>query len=173
MANNYQEFSTALDCGTLETREALYELCEELDAADSMPCEYERRGDTEIWLYAQDYVDTDGLVAFLRDCFTRFPQLPPVAVTWSNTCSKPRIDQFGGGGVVVTRDGAYYADAFDRVSVLQQAATRGQPIGFAAIEEVVRVILNNAETIETDHGRKTAAGLADMIRDAAERYAGS
>ena len=68
------------------------------------------------------YYDGDT-VAFYADCgqcnveymaevlhrfLNMFPNRPPIGFMWADACSKPRIGSFGGGAVLVTRDGSEF-----------------------------------------------------------------
>jgi len=53
--------------------------------------------------------DIDTVAEFLKLLITEF-NLPPTGFAWSNTCSKPRVDGFGGGALWVTKDGIEHTD---------------------------------------------------------------
>ena len=55
-----------------------------------------------IWLYDDECLDIDTLTSFIFHLVNKF-QLGPVGFTWAETCSKPRLDEFSGGAVVVSQ----------------------------------------------------------------------
>ena len=64
------------------------------DANDSSDC----RG---LWLHSSDG-GIDAVCAFIRYLLNRFAPEGHVTLEWSNDCSKPRVDAFGGGAALIT-----------------------------------------------------------------------
>jgi len=66
----------------------------------------------ELWACAEESGNLDGLVDVLQvllqhDAITNnHPK--GVLVTWANTCSKMRPDEFSGGGMLVTKNAVYW-----------------------------------------------------------------
>lgn len=58
----------------------------------------------EVWFAAEECGDVEITAAFVQRILKEFPELAPVGFTYAYTCSKMRADEFGGGGVVVTKD---------------------------------------------------------------------
>jgi len=58
-----------------------------------------------LWIYSEES-GTPGLAAeLLADFLTRFRPDQSLGFTWAETCSKPRLDAYGGGAVAVHGDG--------------------------------------------------------------------
>jgi hypothetical protein len=54
-----------------------------------------------LWLHSQ-YGGVDAACAFIQHLLQRFDPTGRVAFEWSNDCSKPRVDAYGGGAVIVS-----------------------------------------------------------------------
>lgn len=54
-----------------------------------------------LWLHSSSG-GIDAVCAFLQHLLQRFDPTGHVALEWSNDCSKPRIDAFGGGAALIT-----------------------------------------------------------------------
>ncbi len=100
MANIYTQFSVMV----LWQGPARPALLAKLRAPDdpeclSPPCEFEDQPEG-IWLYSEDNCDLNGVVAILAEVQSAF-RLPPFGFEFSVSCSKPALDEFGGGAVVL------------------------------------------------------------------------
>jgi hypothetical protein len=54
-----------------------------------------------LWLHS-DYGGIDAVCAFIQHLLQKFDPKGRVALEWSNDCSKPRVDAFGGGAALIT-----------------------------------------------------------------------
>ena len=54
-----------------------------------------------LWLHS-DSGGIDAVCAFIQHLLERFDPAGHVALEWSNDCSKPRVDAFGGGAAIIT-----------------------------------------------------------------------
>ncbi len=54
-----------------------------------------------LWLHSSNG-GIDAVCAFLQHLLQRFDPTGHVGLEWSNDCSKPRIDAFGGGAALIT-----------------------------------------------------------------------
>lgn len=106
MANNYLESSSMIEIPE-EQREAAGKILEEVEREleeseeghAGFTAELEPGG---MWIYGDESINiehTEILVCRLVDEL----DLKPVTVSWAYTCSKPRIDEFGGGAFVVRK----------------------------------------------------------------------
>lgn len=107
MANNYLESSSMIEIPE-EKREAACKILEqvehELEQSEEghagFTAELEPKG---MWIYGEESINiehTELLVSRLVDEL----DLKPVTISWAYTCSKPRIDEFGGGACVIRKD---------------------------------------------------------------------
>lgn len=112
MANNYVQLSTQVEC---ETEEQATWLAEELskDSEDFGPsCGAEIQEDNKtVWLYSEECADLERMIETLCEFQTRFKLKTPITFSWALTCDKPRLDEFGGGAVVVKDGKDYWVDA--------------------------------------------------------------
>ena len=58
-------------------------------------------GGLGLWLHSQ-YGGIDAACAFIQHLLQKFNPQGCVTFEWSNDCSKPRVDAFGGGAAIVT-----------------------------------------------------------------------
>ena len=54
-----------------------------------------------LWLHS-DYGGIDAVCAFVQHLLQKFDPKGRVGLEWSNDCSKPRLDAFGGGAAFIT-----------------------------------------------------------------------
>ena len=67
----------------------------------------------ELWLYSEEYVIVDHLEVFLRAFITKFRPESIFSITGADTCSKPRVGEFGGWWMVVSKDKTEYGNTYD------------------------------------------------------------
>lgn len=131
MANNYTQFSVLLpkvDSAKLAefmaAVEARHEAADEEGNWDYLPLEgleYELR-DGELWLYAEEDGHVTAASELIQEFLEHFAIDEGVYMSWACTCSKPRINEFDGGAVVVTRKEMLWVGSYD---VLKMAAESG------------------------------------------------
>jgi hypothetical protein len=56
-----------------------------------------------VWVRSEDSGDVEYTADLAQAFLKRFDLDRVVSFQWANTCSKPRLDAFGGGGVVISR----------------------------------------------------------------------
>lgn len=105
MANNYTQFSTMLTgLSPDETAWLLERLkrqeTDEDDEDTDPPC-LARVEPEGLWLYAEEFVELEQLSGILSEFQTRFNRLDAIIVEWADTCSKMRVNEFGGGAFAV------------------------------------------------------------------------
>lgn len=105
MANYYTAFSTQIP---YRTRPEQLWLLAQLDAQDTSAedggpyCQYEHMPkDQAVWVYSEESGNIDGLADLVARFQTRFTSDTPWILEWANTCSRPILDSFSGGAVVV------------------------------------------------------------------------
>ena len=100
MSNCYTQFSTRIPWQGAARAALLEKLrCSEGDDDASVPCDFAEQPEG-IWLSSEASADLDALVALLVDVQSAF-HLPPIGFEFSVSCSKPALDEFGGGAVVL------------------------------------------------------------------------
>ncbi len=141
MANNYLQFSFTVDLPTTEAGYRAEELASQLEdchnernfpgtdepATPYDPwviefCErheyveldatvtYNDDGTACVWLKSEECHSAEQAAEYVQKLLIEFDLLP-VGFTYAVTCSKMRVDEFGGGGVVVTQLNIYFKDA--------------------------------------------------------------
>jgi hypothetical protein len=85
--------------------------------------------DSELWLYGEEFGNVSHVAEFVRAFLARFRPADCWQLTWAETCSKPRIGEFGGGGLFVTASRVSYCVPHDwlrrRKKKFERAAQSG------------------------------------------------
>lgn len=77
----------------------------ELEADEWPAFEWEIDSATgDLWLYSAGEGDVGHAAAFARGLLARFRPRDVWTLTWAETCSRPRVGEFGGGAVFVGAD---------------------------------------------------------------------
>ena len=110
MADYFCQFSCVLDVGSSESAEHADairgELAAELDRHEGAALGFEMEIDHEtgpgaLWIHADEYGEPEHVTRFVLRCAEAFDLEGAWGFCWSLTCSKPRIEAFGGGGFVL------------------------------------------------------------------------
>jgi hypothetical protein len=121
MASNYLEFSVALDLKSRKERRWLEKQLEYVEHEDSdLPrflLDYPDRDEGETFagfevawhddsvsFYAEEGGNARHLAHLVQKFLRQFRPTEAWYVTWAETCSKPHVDEFGGGAAFVTAD---------------------------------------------------------------------
>ena len=81
-----------------------------------------------LWLYAEDWGDASNVAWLVQKFLKQFRPDQCWSLTYSATCSKPRVGEFGGGAVFVTADTIQWQNAHDFIED-QRAAFRRKEEG--------------------------------------------
>jgi hypothetical protein len=57
-----------------------------------------------LWFCSEEVGNLEAIAAILRRALNKFDLDNVVEIQWSNTCSKPRTDGFGGGAVIFDKN---------------------------------------------------------------------
>lgn len=63
-------------------------------------CTKEREG---VWISHNDSIDVENAAAFVYHLILKF-DLPPVEFTWAEICDIPRLNEFSGGGIHISKE---------------------------------------------------------------------
>ena len=110
MAHNYCEFSSWLDIPR-DKRDEASKIIEEVEkevgreydivgAIVEIECNDDGCG---VWFHTDDYGNPEHVEMVARELIERLEIDKPFICSWSYTCSKPRIDEFGGGSFGIMR----------------------------------------------------------------------
>lgn len=106
MANNYCESSSYLELTQEQLRKApeiinrIEKKIEEEDGWFGLDINLELDG---VWFSYDESINPDHLEAVARDLIEELEVDKPFYASWSYTCSKPRLDEFGGGAMAIIR----------------------------------------------------------------------
>ena len=93
-----------------------------------------------LWVYSEEGGDVDQVIRLVQAFLGKFRPSETWAITWSSTCSKPRVGEFGGGWAVVTAQGVTSGDSWGMVQVIQVGDGLGRALDglLDVAEEVTR-----------------------------------
>ncbi|NLX98614.1 MAG: hypothetical protein GXY83_20845 [Rhodopirellula sp.] len=74
-----------------------------------------------LWIYADENGNPTHVVWLVRKFLKKFRPADSWSLTYSVTCSKPRVGEFSGGAVFVTADEIHWESAYDFVDARQTA----------------------------------------------------
>lgn len=85
----------------------------------------QRDGQSHWWIYSGSYGNVDHVIVLVQAFIRKFRPDYIFSLTYSESCSKPRVGEFGGGWVVVTKDDVFgdnaYREAREKVQELKEA----------------------------------------------------
>ena len=58
--------------------------------------------DRELWVYAEDCGDLENVFSVIQRFLQKFRPQAHWTIQWSESCSKPRVDAYGGGAALIT-----------------------------------------------------------------------
>jgi hypothetical protein len=61
-----------------------------------------------LWLYEEEGCTLDKPIGIVQEFFKKFRPTATLIFSWAETCSKPRVDEFGGGACLITADWVYW-----------------------------------------------------------------
>jgi hypothetical protein len=60
--------------------------------------------DDGLWIHSEECGQPEHVVPLVQEFLLRFRPQDHVGFSWADTCSKPRIDEFGGGACLITAE---------------------------------------------------------------------
>lgn len=106
MADYFTQFSCILDVGTAENvvraEEIRRRFADELDEAEGAQLGFDLAPDPDhgpgaLWISSDGYGEPEHVIRFALPCAEAFDLHGRWGFTWALTCSRPRLDGFGGG----------------------------------------------------------------------------
>ena len=106
MADHFCQFSCIFDVGSIENAvradDIRGELAAELDRDDGAVVGFVMEVDHEnnpglLWLHSDEHGEPEHVIRFVLRCAEAFDMSGLWGFTWALSCTKPRIDAFGGG----------------------------------------------------------------------------
>ena len=95
--------------------------------AESVHFEYDldrKRGILHV--YAEEYGNIDTLSALIHEFIQKFRPDFIFSMSWADTCSKMRIGEFGGGAMVISREGEKWINTDDFINNTVNAIKAGR-----------------------------------------------
>ena len=106
MADYFIHFSCILDVGSAENVFRALSIFEdyatELDADEGVEPGFDLEADPDsgpnaLWIHSEAFGEPEHVIAFVLRCAEAFDLQGRWGFAWALTCSKPRLDGFGGG----------------------------------------------------------------------------
>ena len=131
MANNSTEFSVIVpfpeNMELVDAWEKQRQV-DEQEAEDNDPdYEYDdwnvtwsKSGDG-LWVYSEESGNVEAAADMIQGYLNATEQDIAVYMSWANTCSKPRVNEFDGGGVVITQTEMFWANSYDAINKATEA----------------------------------------------------
>jgi hypothetical protein len=135
MANNYCQSSSSLQIPLEKRQQAMQIIARvqaELEAGDEGCVGFDAdwiEGDAALWIRDDgENIDVDHVAILVQALLDELQIDAPFIFSWAYTCSKPRIDEFGGGACVVRRGkDPIWCDARDMAETQLEQEEEGGP----------------------------------------------
>ena len=111
MADYFTQFSCIFDVGSAENATQAHQLredfAEQLEENENASIGFDMEYDCDqktgaLWIYSDDgNGDPEHVISFVKLCAEAFSLQGRWGFVWGLTCSKPRLDGFGGGAQVI------------------------------------------------------------------------
>jgi len=125
MANNYCESSSFMDIDPTKIAQAeaiIERITKEMETEDPEKgyegyCDVNVEvRDDGVWFSHDESINPEHVAIIAREIIEELEIDEPFYCSWAYTCSKPRIDEFGGGAFVIQRgQDTYWVDAMSMV----------------------------------------------------------
>lgn len=120
MAQNFTHFSTLIECENAEQQRTL--LADIIGTVHVCEVEKQPTG-FDLWVYSNDECDLEELVRIICDHQLVNESEKPWSMEYAVTCSRPRLDEFGGGAVVCYMGEAQWMSTASFVMTTMQKVT--------------------------------------------------
>ena len=114
----YDSMETLLEGGTAEDPEMTAianSLLESMDRRIGFQLDKEE-GKPHLWFHDEESGTPSHAAEFLQVVLEKFEIDEPVGFCWSDDCDKPALDTFGGGAMIVTRQGFHWMNTYEWLS---------------------------------------------------------
>ena len=110
MSDYFTQFSCMFDVSTAENAALAQDIrrqqAEALEQAEGAGLGFEMEPDPDcgrgaLWISSDDYGEPEHVIAFVLACAQAFGLTGRWGFAWALSCSKPRLDSFGGGAQLV------------------------------------------------------------------------
>lgn len=85
----------------------------------------EGNGKHDLWLYSEESANLDEVAALVYEFFNQFNIDEVWTLTYAEMCSKPRVGEFSGGWVVISKDEIIYGNAYAEAKQIARALKTG------------------------------------------------
>jgi hypothetical protein len=150
MADYFTQFSCIFDVGSAENAALAAtirdELAAELDQEEGTELGFEFEADVQhghgaLWIRSEEYGEPDHVARFVLKCAERLNLSGVWGFTWGLSCSRPRLDGFGGGAQILDlgrRETLHWIDCsnwvIERMAADKEHHTEREPNAITASE---------------------------------------
>lgn len=107
MANNYTQSSSQLEIPKEKHDQAkaiIDKFTRQLEDDDDEYCGIQVELESDgVWIYGEETFDPDQAAELVQTLLDELEIEEPFAFSWAHTCSKMRLDEFGGGACLVRK----------------------------------------------------------------------
>jgi hypothetical protein len=125
MANNYTSFSFQVKCPSEEAANRLEDsLAKAMNLDDErLNLEHAEAEGDAVWIAEEEGTDLEFLADVLQDYLRHNDPEGSIGFTWAETCSKLRVDEFGGGAVFITHDNQVWLNSYHWLHIQESERT--------------------------------------------------
>ena len=125
MANNYVSFSFQVKCPSEEAANTLEDsLAKAMNLDDEcLNLEHAEAEGDAVWIAEEEGTDLEFLADVLQDYLQHNDPHGSIGFTWAETCSKLRVDEFGGGAVFITHDDQVWLNSYHWLHIQERNRT--------------------------------------------------
>lgn len=157
MANNYLQFSTIIPDLTKEEREWCSKRLERLSQGEwagespfRIDFQWAVEEDGSLWIYSDESGSADSAAKFVQLFLRKFRPESSHHFEWAMYCSKLRVDEFTGGGFLITSGHLEYLGPHTtpKLESLKKVLDRASKSGQSEARELADFILDSDELME-------------------------
>lgn len=104
MANNYTTASFLMPVGTPDNAEKAMEIFDNFEGEEYGPgfeCSIDDNDQTCLWIRSDEFIDVDSFANYAIEVGRALKLKGKFGFSWAETCSKLRLDEFGGGACII------------------------------------------------------------------------
>ena len=113
-----------------------------------------------VWIHSEESASVEAAADIARWLLTQPGAPEVVGFEWASTCSKPRLDAFGGGGVIVTKAGARWMNTGDWLS--REMHNGDLPAEVASLRESLATVQQAVDRASNDDEIRALSEALDI-----------
>ena len=98
----------------------------------------------DLWFHTDESFEVSYAAWLIERTLKKFDLDAAIGFEWSGDCSKPRVDAFGGGAVIITKDGQEYVNTGSWLAEKLSAHKRKDDAGRSQLADDIECVLQLA-----------------------------